>query len=371
MAFSSVILKTFSNYSRQLAFAVAPIPAYLPQYYALCSSSNDPILERHVKQKRGLSSTSPEKNHDSPHFVKTHQITESGFSSTSIMILLMSHIFRLQYFLGSVIINIYGSLTEEDGEGKGDPVHFDLVTQSIVMVAMQILLLSAVTRRRRMAHKSKTDDDDEFMVGAVSPSNRESSISQRPFVWIIHPKGHWKWDTIHQYMEFIIAVTVVTYIFFRHWIYPQDFLEYIATIKVISILLESCLALPQIILNYKRKSTEGLSLVMVLGWVVGDFMKMIYFTLELSASKHEVARKIETNEGSDMTVFIFGCVFAMIMDVIVGLQVTKYYPSHDMLSLKAKIRSCWRQFEIRVLQIDYNKIPHAKQRGSMDGNDLT
>ena len=135
----SFILHTLSNYSRQLAFAIAPIPAYLPQYYTLCNSSNDPILQRKVGHNLKKSGSFPDfafdhNNDDTSSSTlshghgKSHEITEAGLSSTSIMILLISHIFRLQYFLGSAIISIFGG--NSNSLGKADRVQFDLVTHT-------------------------------------------------------------------------------------------------------------------------------------------------------------------------------------------------------------------------------------------------
>ena len=370
MPFSSIIFSTLSNYSRQLAFAIAPIPAYLPQYYTLCRSSNDPVLERRVSQSHITFDNNDDKFKGGPPPIgltmggvssgRTHNITESGFSSTSIVILLMSHVFRLQYFLGSAIINTFS-------EGKGDKVQFDLVTQSLVMVGMQVLLLSAVTRRRRMAKKMKRDD--QFMtVGPISA--KESSISQKPFIWLIRPHRYWQWDTVHQYVELVIVLTIMLYLFFRCYMYQSDFLEYIITVKIISVLLESCLALPQIILNYRRRSTEGLSLIMVLGWVVGDLLKMVYFILGSGVLKksHEVSTVVnpvnESEEAYDMSIFIFGSISALVMDAVVGVQVTFFYPSSEMITLQKKLKDLWRGFEIRVLQIDSATTTPKKSRTS-------
>jgi len=116
------------------------------------------------------------------------------------------------------------------------------------------------------------------------------------------------------------------------------------------------------VLNYKRKSTEGLSLVMVLGWVVGDLMKMIYFMIGSSQSMSPsdgmgagatAAAMIPTeveDGGDNMSTFIFGCIFALIMDVIVGMQVAKWYPSHDMLDLRDRLRRMWFRFKSKVLR---------------------
>jgi PQ loop repeat. len=495
MSFSSIIFETLSNYGRQLLFAIAPIPAYLPQYYTMCRSSNDPVLERKFHAYSSTSNTKAKtrksrafgSSHDFPAFVvdscvlststltstsccapltsstspsslpastsataavvygRTHQITEAGFSSTSIMILLLSHTFRLQYFLGSAIIynlHIYyyhgsgsSSKANDDSEFGGtnvDRIHLDLVTQSLVMVGVQLLLLSAVTRRRRMATKRKVHDDDYdndddrydhyddrhipydfhqngnhndqsnhqlnqnvrfswYSWTAIGKMIRkgtrtkkttanttttttttmaaESSISQKPFVWLVHPRRYRRWDTVHQYVELIAVITVAMFVIGRYFLYPNDLLQYINTLKIISILLESCLALPQIILNYQRRSTEGLSLVMVLGWIVGDVLKMVYFIMSSGVLFHGhgsggvnkfvqqgndriVQEESSSSFSSDMSTFIVGCIFALIMDVIVGLQVCNYYPSRDMLNLMEKLKKLWRRFEIQVLQID-------------------
>lgn len=384
---------TLSSYSRQLAFAIAPIPAYLPQYYTLCASSNDPFLERkvhgpyHTPIRSGNLSDFDEKNTFigggggggnlyNIHNAHTHHIKEAGFSSTSIIILLLSHVLRLQYFFGSAVVNKFS-------ENSADKVHYDLVTQSLVMIVMQLMLLSAVTRRRRMTTKIKSDDEYSNSMLVIPPhSPRTSSISQRPFIWLLYPRTYWHWDTVHQYVELMIFITVLVYLFFRQYMYPSDFLKYINSVKVLSVLLESCLALPQMILNYKLESTEGLSLVMVLGWVIGDLLKLVYFMIGSGVIKagHEVSKVVSEKspeESSEMTTFIFGCVFALVMDVIVGLQVTKYYPSTHMLSLRDRSRRLWAKFERRVLQIDYSSSSSTTtqfkdhRKGSMDAGDMS
>lgn len=425
---------TLSNYGRQLAFAIAPLPAYFPQYLTLCRESNDPVLQRHVKRSGSVPGISLEEKTttDAMHHMNGHahghghghghnQVTEGGFSSTSIMILLLSHVFRLQYFLLSAIINFFGPNATKD-KAKADKVHFDLVTQSVVMVCIQTLLLSAVTRRRRLANKQKVDrtnhshnthhkspisprrnsvsnDHHELRLPmsaqassplsspfpSTPPNNKTSSISQKPFIWLVNPRQHWSWDTVRQYFELIVLLNVVTYIFFRRYMYPNDVLDYINTIKIISVLLESCLALPQIVLNYKRKSTEGLSLVMVLGWILGDMMKLIYFIIGSETKQQEmkhhqggggvnvqlpvmtVPEELDEGGSSDMTIFIFGCISALIMDFIVGIQVTKWYPSHDMIHMREKLRRAWFKFEIKILRIDpADRHRRGKNRSSSD-----
>ena len=138
-----------------------------------------------------------------------------------------------------------------------------------------------------------------------------------------------------------------------------------------SVLLESCLALPQMMLNYQTQSTEGLSLVMVSGWVVGDILKLVYFLIGSGVIKwnQEVSKVVSEESDDEMTIFIFGCIFALIMDIIVGLQVTKFYPSRHMLALQARAAKLWVKFERRVLQIDYNSLRRSR-RAAMDTSDF-
>ena len=134
-------------------------------------------------------------------------------------------------------------------------------------------------------------------------------------------------------------------------------------------------------------------MVMVLGWVIGDLLKLVYFMIGSGVIKagHEVSKVVTTvsekspEQSEEMTVFILGCVFALVMDTIVGLQVTKYYPSKHMIMLKERFRS----IEQRVLQIDYGYSASSSsstsmaitvtaaaarskdRRGSMDAIDMT
>lgn len=371
MVVPHIIISTLSNYGRQLAFAVAPIPAYLPQYFTLCNT-NDPVLQRReqlIKSKISPGKSTPprkdndhtgsnatffkgssyeETNSNYSNGVSSKPVTEGGFSATSIMILLLSHIFRLQYSLVSAILSTFYQPNGSNEEDDAHKVHFDLVMQSLVMIAMQLLLLSAVTRRRRLSHKKKVYDDDEiYRVTAVTKprSHSTSSLSQKPFIWMYRPRGHWRWDTVHQHAELILLILMFEYVVSRYIMYPDNTNDYIKAVKNMSVLLESCLALPQIVLNYKRKSTEGLSLVMVVGWVLGDLLKLAYFiaaynngsksgnTLNNVVTPHD-----ESSSSSDMVAFMVGSVFALGLDSVVVLQLMKWYPTGEFQTMKSKLK---------------------------------
>jgi len=52
---------------------------------------------------------------------------------------------------------------------------------------------------------------------------------------------------------------------------------YIETIGFLAVFFEALLGTPQFLRNYRLKSTEGMSVKMVLMWTSGDIFKTVYF----------------------------------------------------------------------------------------------
>mmetsp|Transcript_14588 Transcript_14588/g.17748 ORF Transcript_14588/g.17748 Transcript_14588/m.17748 type:complete len:395 (-) Transcript_14588:2224-3408(-) len=374
-----LIFATLSNYSYQAAFAISPIPAYLPQYWTLCNT-NDPVLQRR-KSILIPNNKTPKSTKENRCILEIENITgignggggggstisgsvtEGGFSSTSIMILLLSHAFRLQYFLVSAIVAKFSESSKTDnGNNEStngvDKVQFDLLMQSLVMIGMQLLLLSAVTRRRRLSRKKKIDDS----IG-LRTASKSSSLSQKPFIWLLKPRQNWEWDTVHQHLELCCLMIVMEFFISRYYLHPYNAVEYIRSIKNISVFLESCLALPQIILNYRRKSTNGLSLLMVMGWVIGDMLKLAYFISARSIEdrfKGVSTNHNDTNHGqveSGMVSFMVGCIFALLLDSIVVFQMTRWYPTLEFLNMKKKLN---RSYPMRWF-VSLDETPSPKK----------
>lgn len=409
-----IIFSTLSNYGRQFAFALAPIPAYLPQYWTLCNT-NDPVLQR----RKNLLQTSPPKSIKSGGTIDSNNkmsishpgsnikrstsfevigaagnsggvqpssskpITEGGFSSTSIMILLLSHVFRLQYFFVSAVMSTFfesdddsiksSGQTGMDIKQKADRIHFDLVMQSVVMIGIQLMLLSAVTRRKRLANKKKVDDDVDYEVTTTTKvlqnsrsTPKSSSLSQTPFIWLYKPNQHWRWDTVHQHIELIFVIILVEYAICRYFLHPDNTISYIQTVKNLSVFLESCLALPQMILNYKRKSTDGLSLLMVIGWVLGDLLKLAYFVVSSYKKADEgntLSNDHNASSSSGMGAFMVGSIFALGLDSIVMMQLVKWYPTNELKSLMKKVKNSLSLRWIHNIRRDRKK---TKRRISFD-----
>lgn len=54
---------------------------------------------------------------------------------------------------------------------------------------------------------------------------------------------------------------------------------YVETIGFLAVFFEALLGTPQFLRNYRLKSTEGMSVKMVLMWTSGDIFKTVYFLI--------------------------------------------------------------------------------------------
>lgn len=252
------------------------------------------------------------------------------------------------------------------------PIQWDLFGQSCSMIIMQVMLLHAMMRLRRKRHsrqkrKSNCDfgDSDAPHIPQLSPGPGHSSngaqqildtLTPQPFLQrqlekiirgvkshilhLISPSNILRHHTFLQYMELVcLSSMAVKLMFDYHW-YPRYRMGIVEGLKHTSIVLESCLALPQAMKNHAGGTTEGLSLVMVLGWVSGDFFKLCYFLLgSISASDG-----VQTVEHDGNNVFALGCLLALMVDLVVVMQMLCWYPTADVLQLREKLSQSIRHW---------------------------
>jgi lysylphosphatidylglycerol synthetase-like protein (DUF2156 family) len=92
----------------------------------------------------------------------------------------------------------------------------------------------------------------------------------------------WRWTHFADYCYFLVTFSVagalVTVLFL-------GFSLYVELLGFASLLLEACLGLPQLWRNYSNKSTEGMSIQMVLCWLSGDIFKTCYFVARIAPSQ--------------------------------------------------------------------------------------
>ncbi|BES88462.1 PQ loop repeat [Nesidiocoris tenuis] len=89
-------------------------------------------------------------------------------------------------------------------------------------------------------------------------------------------KYFWAWTDFQSYVDFILVVSLVMSLL---TFLLLDFIIYIEILGFLALFTEAMLAVPQLLRNFKQKSTEGMSILMVLMWTVGDIFKTTYFIL--------------------------------------------------------------------------------------------
>lgn len=255
-------------------------------------------------------------------------------------------------------------------------IQWDLFGQSVSMIVVQLMLLHAMMRLRRRVHvrqKKKSAAYGSF-ADLNSPVLRNSQLNAnhgangaqqildylappRPFLSrqceriirgvkshfldLISPSSIMKNHNFLQYMELVfLSSMAIKLIFDYHW-YPRYRMGIVEGLKHTSIVLESCLAMPQAMRNHGRGTTEGLSLVMVGGWVAGDFFKLCYFIIGMLSGNDEET----TIEHGGNNVFVLGCLLALMMDLIVAMQMLFWYPTSDVLQLRERITQSVRHWK--------------------------
>ncbi|KAE9555261.1 hypothetical protein FO519_001512 [Halicephalobus sp. NKZ332] len=68
---------------------------------------------------------------------------------------------------------------------------------------------------------------------------------------------------------------------------------YVEVLGMVALLVEACLGLPQLIRNFRRKSTQGMSVKMVLMWLMGDVGKTIYFVVRNNPAQFYICSSLQ------------------------------------------------------------------------------
>ena len=88
-------------------------------------------------------------------------------------------------------------------------------------------------------------------------------------------KHFWKWTRFEDYLAFTIGLitflTILTYLFQSE--------SYYTALGYVALVTESGMGMPQLLRNCHSRSTQGMSVSMVLMWLGGDLYKTSYFLL--------------------------------------------------------------------------------------------
>ncbi|XP_020637272.3 solute carrier family 66 member 2 isoform X3 [Pogona vitticeps] len=158
-----------------------------------------------------------------------------GFSTYVCLVLMVANILRILFWFGR---------------------HFEspLVLQSIIMIITMLLMLKLCTEVRvtndlNVKRRSFSDFDLNYF---------------------------WHWSKFTDYVQCVLAFTgvtgYITYLFL-------DSIIFVETLGFLAVFIEAMQGIPQLYRNYQNRSTEGMSVKMVLMWTSGDSFKTVYFLL--------------------------------------------------------------------------------------------
>jgi len=170
----------------------------------------------------------------------------TGFSTLVCLSLLIANILRILFWFGHWF-------------------EYPLLVQSFIMVICMVVMLELCIR-------VKNENLYANSVG-ISPPKKFTDFESAYF---------WKWTNFNSYLQFILAFIAVGAFLTRIFINVSVFIEFLGFASVFT---EAMLAAPQFYRNFKNKSTEGMSVVMVLMWTSGDIFKTTYFILRSSPTQ--------------------------------------------------------------------------------------
>ena len=383
----------------EISFALSPFPSYLPQYVSMmrqlsstgddrddrwdeveaspngasptewADRANGEMRKRHSEIAPASSAElvgTPSKRRFSAVERETKKQYDTGMSRVTVLLLLAAHEVRLLYFHGVLL----GERTQQQTEteaGSESALKYDLLGQSIAMIIVQLMLLHGMILLRRKQHGGRTKRRSSSFIrrvgsmGQISPTNSANNSSPNDsrgsterrstetiqnlsrstlihFTQLFSPSRILKQHTFMDFVELLIVSSMIVKVAFDYHWYPIYGDYVVESLKNVSVILESCLALPQGIRNYRNKSTDGLSVFMVVGWVGGDAFKLMYFIYNMFILSGE-GRK------DDGATFIAGCLVAILFDLLVVFQLTVWYPNPEVLGLRSRIEMAWRHWK--------------------------
>ncbi len=164
-----------------------------------------------------------------------------------------------------------------------------LLYQSISMILTHIALLYAITTIK--GEKKKKNED--------SSKRKFRDFDYHYF---------WQWDTLMDYIECIMSIAIVMTVLCLLFSQVELFIEVLGWV---SLMVEGSFAVPQAYNNYVKKSVAGLSIPLVISWIIGDVPKLIFFLIEGAPNQ-----------------FVACAVFQILVDIYVIVQIFQYQTPH-------------------------------------------
>ncbi|XP_074843666.1 solute carrier family 66 member 2 isoform X1 [Carettochelys insculpta] len=176
-----------------------------------------------------------------------------GFSTYVCLVLLIANILRILFWFGR---------------------HFEspLLWQSIIMIITMLLMLKLCTEVR----VSNELNIKRRSFSAADSKDEEIKMPPKRSYLDFDLNYFWHWSKFTDYLQCVLTFTGVTgYITYL----SLDSFLFVETLGFLAVFTEAMLGVPQLYRNYQNRSTEGMSVKMVLMWTSGDTFKTFYFIL--------------------------------------------------------------------------------------------
>ncbi|XP_029463970.1 PQ-loop repeat-containing protein 1-like [Rhinatrema bivittatum] len=159
-----------------------------------------------------------------------------GFSTWVCLVLLVANILRIFFWFGKFF-------------------ELPLLLQSMVMILTMLAML--------------------HLCCSVQSVNKVST--KRHVLTDFDLRYFWKWSRFEDYLQFCLFLTVlctfITYMFMDAYVFVEG-------VGFLAVLTEAMLGVPQLLKNFRNRSTLGMSVKMVLLWTAGDCFKTGYFIIK-------------------------------------------------------------------------------------------
>lgn len=125
----------------------------------------------------------------------------------------------------------------------------------------------------------------------VNVQNRNQVIKIREHVFSdLDTNFFWKWTDFQSYLDFMLLfaalVGILTYLL-------VDVPIFVEIVGIFAVLTEAMLGLPQLFRNFYKKSTNGMSILMVTMWTLGDTFKTCYFIVKEAPIQFEICGTLQ------------------------------------------------------------------------------
>lgn len=129
-----------------------------------------------------------------------------------------------------------------------------LLLQSILMIFVQLTLLKVALDHR------PADSAHHSPFAAVGATKR--------------PYRFWQWRSQRPYWEFLGCFTLATAVLQQLFGGSSVFVD---AVGYLALGIEATLPMPQVIANHRSRSCQGFRVSVLVSWLLGDVMKMVYF----------------------------------------------------------------------------------------------